>query len=225
MIAIGTLVGAVFAVWLSIPEKKKEQFIDFLAGSTNNLARAASSPPRAARSGPTVVKGALSVAEMKNLAAELHTTIGVIELEFLPEVAPNHVRNFIDLAKTGFYNGTRFHRVHPLFMIQGGDPNSRGDDRSRWGLGGADRFLEAEFNDTPHERGIVSMARSASPNSGSSQFFICVERKRELDNQYTAFAKVVKGIEVVDRIAAGARDSNDRPYQPIAIQAVVIRQK
>jgi cyclophilin family peptidyl-prolyl cis-trans isomerase len=224
MIATVTLVGAIFAVWLSVPEKKKEQFIDFLT-RTNEPVRTVSGSPQAFRRAPTVVKGALSVAEMKNLTAELRTTIGVIKLEFLPEVAPNHVRNFIDLSRAGFYNGTRFHRVHPLFMIQGGDPNSRGDDRSRWGAGGADRFVEAEFSDTPHERGVVSMARSASPNSASSQFFICVERKRELDGQYTAFARVVKGIEVVDMIAAGARDSDDRPYQPITIQTIVIRQK
>ncbi|HXV45762.1 MAG TPA: peptidylprolyl isomerase [Nitrososphaera sp.] len=135
--------------------------------------------------------------------AIIETTQGTIEIEFFPNAAPKHVANFIDLTNQGFYNGTLFHRIAPGFVIQGGDPNTRGDDsdRSTWGQGGPSYMIDAEFSDIQHERGIVSMARSADPNSAGSQFFIVLEDSNFLDGQYTVFGRVIKGMDVVDRIA------------------------
>src|SRR3954453_1321077 len=108
----------------------------------------------------------------KDKVAELHTSAGEIDIRFYPEVAPNHVKNFIDFAEKGFYNGTKFHRVIPGFMIQGGDPNTISGSPSSWGTGGSGKNVPAEFSNISHVRGIVSMARSNDPNSASSQFFI-----------------------------------------------------
>src|SRR5881275_3464005 len=104
--------------------------------------------------------------------AELHTSAGEIDVRFFPDVAPNHVRNFIDLAEKGFYNGTKFHRCIPGFMIQGGDPNTISGSPATWGTGGSGKNVPAEFSAVKHKRGIVSMARSSDPDSASSQFFI-----------------------------------------------------
>jgi dolichyl-diphosphooligosaccharide--protein glycosyltransferase len=139
--------------------------------------------------------------------ATIETTQGTIEMEFFPNAAPKHVANFIDLANRGFYNGTLFHRIVPNFVIQGGDPNTKGDDsdRNTWGQGGPDQNVQAEFNDIPHTRGIVSMARSNDPDSAGSQFFIVLQENqntRSLDEQYTVFGRVIKGMDVVDKIAA-----------------------
>lgn len=147
--------------------------------------------------------------------AVIETKIGNIEIELLPEAAPNHVNNFLKLARSGFYNGTLFHRVIPGFMIQGGDPNTKGEDKSTYGQGGPGYTIDAEFNDQPHVRGAVSMARAADPNSAGSQFFIVVSDSRFLDHQYTVFGKVVKGMDVADKIAAQPRDANDLPLQRI----------
>jgi peptidyl-prolyl cis-trans isomerase B (cyclophilin B) len=155
--------------------------------------------------------------------AVLHTSKGEIDIRFFPDVAPNHVRNFIDLAEKGFYNGTKFHRVIPKFMIQGGDPNTISGQPSTWGMGGSPRNVAAEFNGVHHVRGIVSMARSNDPNSASSQFFIMVAAYPSLDGQYTAFGQVTKGMDVADQIVAGKRDRNDRPDEPVAIESIKIR--
>jgi cyclophilin family peptidyl-prolyl cis-trans isomerase len=156
--------------------------------------------------------------------AELHTTAGQIDIRFFPELAPNHVKNFLALAEQGFYDGTKFHRVIPGFMIQGGDPNSKDDSaKHTWGTGGSGRNIDAEFNSKPHKRGIVSMARSQSPNSASSQFFIVVSDSLFLDNQYTVFGEVVKGMEVADKIVSAPKGANDRPNEPTAITKIVIR--
>ena len=141
----------------------------------------------------------------------LHTNLGDIVVGFLHEKAPRHVQNFIDLAKSGFYDVTKFHRVIPGFMVQGGDPNTRSDDRSQHGTGGPGHRVAAEFNDTLHERGILSMARSSDPNSAGSQFFIMVARSPHLDNQYSAFGQVLEGMDVVDKIVGLPRDSRDNP--------------
>jgi len=159
----------------------------------------------------------------ENKVAELHTSSGEIDIRFFPDKAPNHVKNFIDLAEKGFYNGTKFHRVIPGFMIQGGDPNTVSGDPSTWGTGGSGKYVKAEFNDVHHARGIVSMARSNDPNSASSQFFICVADAGFLDRQYTAFGEVTKGMDVADKIVAAPRDANDRPNSPTTIEKVVIR--
>ncbi len=138
-----------------------------------------------------------------NVRAVIKTKVGDIEIKFLPDVAPKHVENFIKLAKSGFYNGTIFHRVIPGFMIQGGDPNTKDSLRKdSYGQGGPGHNVKAEFSDLPHKRGVVSMARAQDPDSAGSQFFIVVEESRFLDRKYTIFGEVVKGIGVADKIVA-----------------------
>lgn len=154
--------------------------------------------------------------------AILSTRHGDITIEFLPEVAPHHVENFLGLARAGFYDGTKFHRVIPGFMIQGGDPNSKQDDRRLHGTGGSGKNVKAEFNATKHVRGIVSMARSSNPDSASSQFFIMVSDSPHLDGQYSAFGKVVSGMEVADKIVAEETDHRDNPLNPVAITVKVV---
>lgn len=154
--------------------------------------------------------------------AVLETTLGNIELEFLNDKAPGHVKNFKDLANKGYYDGTTFHRVIPGFMIQGGDSNSKSEDRATHGTGGPGYSIDAEFNDTPHDRGILSMARSQDPNSAGSQFFVVVKDSHFLDNQYTAFGRVVNGMDVVDKIVDVPRDSKDNPNEKVEIKSVKI---
>jgi len=153
--------------------------------------------------------------------ATLETKFGNIELTFLPDKAPNHVENFISLARDGFYDGTIFHRVIPGFMIQGGDPNSKDHDKSGHGTGGPGHNVDAEFNDTKHVRGILSMARSADVNSAGSQFYIVVADAPHLDGQYTAFGQVSSGLEILDQIVAEPRDARDNPDERIEIKVTV----
>jgi peptidyl-prolyl cis-trans isomerase B (cyclophilin B) len=155
--------------------------------------------------------------------AVIETRFGEIEVEFLPDKAPGHVKNFVDLAKKGFYDGTTFHRVIPGFMIQGGDPNTKDREggRERHGTGGPGYTIKAEFNDVPHKRGVVSMARAQDPNSAGSQFFICVKDSAFLDRQYTAFGRVVRGMEVADKIVNEARDARDNPKERTEIKVRV----
>jgi len=157
--------------------------------------------------------------------AVIDTAHGKIELEFLEDKAPNHAKNFKDLANKGFYNGTTFHRVIPGFMIQGGDPNSKDEDKSRHGTGGPGYTVDAEFNDVKHDRGILSMARSQDPNSAGSQFFICVKNSYFLDGQYTAFGRVINGMDVADKIVNEPRDSNDNPNNRMEMVSVTIEQR
>lgn len=159
----------------------------------------------------------------ENKVAELHTSAGEIDIRFFPDVAPNHVKNFIDLAEKGFYNGTKFHRVIPGFMIQGGDPNTVSGSPSTWGTGGSGKNVAAEFNPVKHERGIVSMARSSDPDSASSQFFIMVAAYPSLNNQYTVFGQVTKGMDVADKIVGAQTGGQDRPINPTTIDKIVIR--
>ncbi|MGV7221109.1 MAG: peptidylprolyl isomerase [Nitrospinales bacterium] len=155
--------------------------------------------------------------------AVLETVHGDIEISFFSDKAPEHVKNFQDLAKKDFYNGTTFHRVIPGFMIQGGDPNSKSPDKSTHGTGGPGHNVKAEFNDTPHKRGIVSMARSQDPDSAGSQFFIVVKDSNFLDGQYTAFGEVVSGMDVADKIVGEPRDSSDNPDNRMEIKSVTIK--
>ncbi len=155
--------------------------------------------------------------------AELHTSAGEIDIRFFPEAAPNHVKNFIDLAEKGYYNGTKFHRVIPGFMIQGGDPNTISGPLETWGTGGSGKYLKAEFNKIPHKRGIVSMARAQSPDSASSQFFVVVKDSNFLDGQYTVFGLVTKGMDVADKIVNAPKGANDRPNNPVSIDSIKIR--
>jgi len=162
------------------------------------------------------------VKKMSEQQAVIHTNLGDVTLKFFPEVAPNHVNNFIELAKKGFYNGTTFHRVVPRFVIQGGDPNSKNLDRSKHGMGGPGYQLKAEFNKKPHRRGTLSMARSGHPDSAGSQFFICVADVPSLDGQYTVFGEVTKGMEVVDKIVSQPRDGNDNPRERIEMTVDIV---
>ncbi|BFU96988.1 MAG: Peptidyl-prolyl cis-trans isomerase [Nitrospira sp.] len=147
--------------------------------------------------------------------------LGEIVLKFFHNVAPGHARNFMDLAKKGFYNGTTFHRVIPGFMIQGGDPNSKNADRASHGTGGPGYRIKAEFNSTPHKRGILSMARANDPDSAGSQFFICVADSNFLDWQYTAFGEVVSGMDVADKVVSVKRDGGDNPLERIEMTVTI----
>jgi len=146
----------------------------------------------------------------------VETELGKILISFFPNDAPNHVQNFINLAQSGFYDGTIFHRIIPGFMIQGGDPNTIDGDASTWGTGGPDERLDAEFNNIKHNRGIVSMARSADPNSGGSQFFIVHKDSNFLDEQYTVFGRIVtqESFETLDKIASVSTGNRDEPLNP-----------
>ncbi|MDP6711677.1 MAG: peptidylprolyl isomerase [Nitrospinaceae bacterium] len=158
---------------------------------------------------------------MSNEIAVLETPLGKIEFEFLENLAPGHVKNFKDLANEDFYNDTTFHRVIPGFMIQGGDPNTKSDDRSTHGMGGPGRTIKAEFNDEPHDRGIVSMARAQDPDSAGSQFFVVVKDSHFLDGQYTAFGRVVSGMDVADKIVNSPRDDRDNPNERIEMKVTI----
>jgi peptidyl-prolyl cis-trans isomerase B (cyclophilin B) len=176
--------------------------------------------------------GVLSAAEkaptgkvegMKGPKATIKTKFGDMDVVFFPEKAPKHVESFIALAKSGFYNGTIFHRVIPGFMIQGGDPNTKDLNKPEtYGQGGPSQKLKAEFNDIPHRRGILSMARTNDPNSAGSQFFIVVKDSNFLDGQYTVFGEVVKGMEVADKIVNIPRNSRDLPNERAEMTVVVV---
>ena len=190
--------------------------------ATNPAASSAATAPATAPT-TTTAEEEKPMSYYQDKVAELHTTAGEIDIRFFPDVAPNHVRNFIDLAEKGFYNGTKFHRVIPGFMIQGGDPNTVSGDPSTWGTGGSPNKLKAEFSSIHHRRGIVSMARTSDPNSASSQFFIMVADAPSLDNQYSIFGEVTKGMDAVDKIVNAQRGPNDRPYNPTTITSITIR--
>ena len=160
--------------------------------------------------------------------AVLKTTDGEMVVEFWPEVAPKTVENFKKLAREGFYDGTAFHRIMRGFMIQGGDPNTKDPSKeSSYGTGGPGYKVPAEFNDRPHLRGVLSMARSADPNSAGSQFFICLGTASSLDHQYTAFGKVIKGLDVLDKIGAtpvtrSAAGEPSKPTTRVALESVKV---
>jgi len=162
------------------------------------------------------------IERLKLTTAVLETKFGEITLKFFPEVAPKHVNSFIELASSGFYDGTTFHRVVPGFVIQGGDPNTKSEDRSQHGTGGPGYTLEAEFSDIPHKRGTLSMARSANPDSAGSQFFICVAEAAFLDGQYTVFGEVTEGMKVADEIVAQPRDGSDNPNERVEMKVKIV---
>ena len=152
----------------------------------------------------------------------IKTNFGNIKFSMLSDIAPETVRSFSKLAKSGFYDGTLFHRVIPGFMIQGGDPNTKNPDKSMWGQGGPGYNLKSEFNPRSHLRGIVSMARASDPDSAGSQFFIVTSDSTFLDRQYTVFGEVVDGMKVADKIVNLPRDSNDCPKQEAKMLEVTI---
>lgn len=156
--------------------------------------------------------------------AVIETNMGTIVFKFHPEVAPKTVDNFRKLANEKFYDGIKFHRVIPDFMIQGGDPNSRDADRSRHGKGGPGYTIPAEFSPLKHKRGIVSMGRKGNDiNSAGSQFFIVVKDSSSLDGQYTIFGEVIQGMDVVDNVVNAKRDGNDNPIDPVIMNRVYIK--
>jgi peptidyl-prolyl cis-trans isomerase B (cyclophilin B) len=165
------------------------------------------------------------IKKMSTTKAIIETKFGNITLKFFPDTAPGHVKNFIDLAKKGFYDGTTFHRVIPGFMVQGGDPNSKNPDKKMHGMGGPGYTIKAEFNDRPHKRGTLSMARAASPDSAGSQFFICVKDSSFLDRQYTVFGEVESGMDVVDMIVSQPKDANNNPNDRIAMNIKIVEGK
>jgi len=174
----------------------------------------------AADKAPAVKAG--KVEGVKGPRAIITTRFGEIEVAFFPDKAPEHVKNFIALAKSGFYNGTIFHRVIPGFMIQGGDPNTKDLNKPEtYGQGGPSQRLKAEFNEIPHRRGILSMARTSDPNSAGSQFYIVVKDSNFLDGQYTVFGEVVRGMEVADKIVSSPRNNRDLPNERVEITVVV----
>lgn len=148
-----------------------------------------------------------------NQKAVLETNLGTIVVSFFPDKAPKHVAAFKKLVEDGFYEGTKFHRVIPGFMIQGGDPNTKSGDRHLYGTGGPGYSIPAEFNDKRHTRGVLSAARSSDPNSAGSQFFLMVADAPHLDGQYSAFGEVVEGMDVVDAIVRLPRDGRDCPRE------------
>ena len=167
--------------------------------------------------------------EKENKVAVISTNFGDMVVEFYPDIAPMHVESFMALVNEEYFNGTTFHRVIPGFMIQGGDPNSRNENRATHGTGGrAGKFfglgneedpstwlIPQEFSNTPHVKGILSMARTNDPNSASSQFFVCHDNANFLDNNYTVFGKVIDGLDVIDQIANVAKDQNDNPLEKV----------
>ena len=184
----------------------------------------------------TVVAGSFSLGATRAVAAEpanvdsksphvlVKTKFGEMEIVLFPDLAPKHVESFLKLAKSGFYNGTIFHRIIPGFMIQGGDPLTKDPaNRSRYGTGGPGYNLPAEFNKVAHEKGILSAARTADPNSAGSQFFIMADKAPHLDGQYTVFGEIVKGLEVVDTIVNQPRDMKDNPLERIELTVEVLQ--
>jgi len=167
--------------------------------------------------------------EKENDVAVISTNFGDMVVEFYPDIAPMHVDSFVALINEEYFNGTTFHRVIPGFMIQGGDPNSRNENRATHGTGGrAGKFfglgneedpstwlIPQEFSNTPHVKGILSMARTNDPNSASSQFFVCHDNANFLDNNYTVFGKVIDGLDIIDQIANVAKDQNDNPLEKV----------
>jgi len=160
--------------------------------------------------------------------AVIKTSEGEMVAEFWPEVAPNTVENFKKLARSGFYDGTAFHRIVKGFMIQGGDPLTKDPAKeSRYGTGDPGYKIKAEFNDRSHERGVLSMARSSDPDSAGSQFFICLANVSRLDHQYTTFGKIIKGDDVLGKIGdteVTMSDSGERskPTKRVTVESIKI---
>lgn len=171
----------------------------------------------------------LDQTDLANVEAAVVTDRGTMVVTFFPEQAPRHVRSFLTLAQQGFYDGVAFHRVIRNFMVQTGCPNTRPGATGTPGTGGPGFQLPAEFNDIPHTRGIVSMARTRDPNSAGSQFFIVHGAQAGfLDGQYTVFGKVEEGLDVLDAIAAvdcdfGSAGERSKPKERIAIQRIELR--
>jgi len=154
------------------------------------------------------------IAKYEKARAEITTKFGTMVVKFYPDLAPIHVKNFITLAESGFYNGTTFHRVIPDFMIQGGDPSGNG-------TGGPGYTIPADFSKKKHVAGILSMARRADPNSAGSQFFVMAGPYPSLDNKYSVFGEVVEGLDVVQKIVNVPRNRRDKPLEAVTMEVKV----
>lgn len=169
-----------------------------------------------------------SSASAQNEVAVFKTSEGEMVAEFWPDVAPNTVENFKKLAKQGFYDGTAFHRIIKGFMAQGGDPLTKDPSKeARWGTGDPGYKIKAEFNKKPHERGVLSMARSMDPDSAGSQFFLCFGKVSQLDGQYTTFGKIIKGDDVLTKlanveVAMSNSGEKSKPVKRVALESVKI---
>ncbi len=187
-------------------------------------ARPATPPPQTPK--PQTPKpsraATLSIEELKELRAVIESEAGDITLEFFPDLAPNHTRNFLRLAEQGYFDGTEFNRIVKDFVIQGGDPAKWPADSPNRKLLFDTSPLKAEFNDTPHDRGILSMAHGSDPDSATTHYFICLRRAESLDGKYTAFGRVVEGLEVVDKIAATplAPGTEDKPAERVEVRTI-----
>jgi peptidyl-prolyl cis-trans isomerase B (cyclophilin B) len=163
------------------------------------------------------------VSNTTNEVAVIKTVAGDMVIEFWPDVAPKTVENFKTLAKKGFYDGTAFHRIIKGFMVQGGDPLTKDEtQQNRWGTGDPGYKIKAEFNERSHKRGVISMARSQDPDSAGSQFFICHGDPSFLDRQYTAFGKLIKGDDVLEKLATCETGRQDRPAKRQGVESVKI---
>jgi len=164
----------------------------------------------------------------QNEVAVIKTNQGEMVAEFWPDVAPNTVENFKKLARSGFYDGTAFHRIVKFFMIQGGDPLTKDPTKeNRWGTGDPGYKIKAEFNKKSHERGVLSMARSSDPDSAGSQFFICLANVNRLDGQYTTFGKLIKGDDVLTKlgnteVTMSAGGEQSKPTSRVAVESIKI---
>jgi peptidyl-prolyl cis-trans isomerase B (cyclophilin B) len=163
-----------------------------------------------------------------NEIAVIKTSLGTMEVEFWSDVAPKTVENFKKLSREGFYNGTAFHRIIKGFMIQGGCPLSKEADHPGVGTGDPGYKIKAEFNDRNHQRGVLSMARAASPDSAGCQFFICHGDASFLDRQYTAFGKIRSGDDVLEKIATtpttASRGEKSKPTTRISVESIEIKE-
>ncbi len=163
-----------------------------------------------------------------NEVAVIKTSEGDMVVQFWNDAAPNTIENFKKLARSGFYDGTIFHRIVKGFMIQGGDPNSKDlGKESSYGEGGPGYKIKAEFNDRSHEHGVISMARSSDPDSAGSQFFICLASVPRLDHQYTIFGRLIKGDDVLEKIGdtpvtRSSKGENSKPTKRVVIESIKI---
>jgi peptidyl-prolyl cis-trans isomerase B (cyclophilin B) len=180
-------------------------------------------PPSPPPATPAAPAAAVPAPPAEKEVAVIKTTEGDMVIEFWTDAAPNTIANFKKLAKSGFYDGTAFHRVIKNFMIQGGDTNTLDPSKEAlWGTGDAGYKIKAEFNDHSHVRGVISMARSQSPDSAGSQFFICHGNPTFLDHQYTSFGKLIKGDDVLEKIATTPTHPPDRPDKRVGVISIKI---
>jgi peptidyl-prolyl cis-trans isomerase B (cyclophilin B) len=201
---------------------KKLLLLSCLLGLTVGIASLQADDPKPAdakKPAPTAAAAPVPVKEV----AVIKTSAGEMVIEFWTDAAPETIKNFKKLAQAGFYDGTLFHRVIKGFMIQGGDPLTKdATAEDRWGMGGPGYTIKAEFNNHSHVRGVISMARSSDPNSAGSQFFICDGDASFLDHQYTSFGKLIKGDDVLEKIATTPTHSPDRPNTKQVIESIKI---